>query len=55
MKKIMHKSLALLLSVLMLFTAAGCEKKENTEITNLLLEFEYACNSLDAEALLDCL
>ena len=55
MKKIMHKSLALLLSVLMLFTAVGCEKKENTEITNLLLEFEYACNSLDVEALLECL
>ena len=55
MKKAMKKVFALILAVLMFLTVVSCTGKEEKAIKSLLLEFEYACNSLDAEALLDCL
>lgn len=49
------KILSVLMAIVMvgvLFT--GCAAKDKKEIRSLMTEFEASCNSLDAEAILNC-
>lgn len=41
--------------VMMTFCVTGCGKKEQKECEIVLDEFEYACNELDADAILRCI
>lgn len=46
----------ILVAVMMLTVFCGCGKSgSKKDIGNLILEFEYACNTLDIDALLDCI
>ena len=54
MRKTVISLMALLLSVTMVFSLAGCSKS-NKEIENLIAKFEQACNDLDFEEVLDCI
>lgn len=42
-----------LIIVMAIASLSGCGKSEE-QITNLLAEFEYSCNTLDIEAMLEC-
>ena len=54
----MKRNLAIVLSLVMIVVCiipmGGCGN-ENDKISNLMTEFEYACNSLDVDAILDCI
>ena len=55
MKKNIMKLFSLGLAViLMMGCLTGCDGT-STEIKNLLTEFEYACNTLDIDAMLNCI
>lgn len=54
MKKILYRISAFVLSLALMFSFAGCDKSD-TEIENLMTEFEYACNTLDFDAALNCI
>lgn len=54
MKKIFFSVTAIFLSTVMLFSLTGCNGSSK-EINNLMTEFEYACNTLDFEAALNCI
>lgn len=54
MKKIACRIIAVMLVLTLAFGFSGCNKKK-TEIENLLTEFEYACNTLDFDAVLNCI
>lgn len=53
----MKKSVAVVLSLVMIIICvlpmAGCNNSDS-QIRNLMREFEYSCNSLDVDAMLDC-
>ncbi len=53
MRKSFTSILSLLLVVAMLFSLTGCGA--SSEIKALLQEFESSCNSLDFDAVLDCI
>lgn len=46
--------IAMVMSVVLLCSLTGCNK-ENKEIENLMIEFEYSCNTLDFDAVLNCI
>ncbi len=47
---------AIILATVVLITClCGCSAADNTEIRNLITEFEYSCNTLDIDAMLDCI
>lgn len=54
----MKKGIAMVLAVIIVIVYAvslsGCGN-ESDKISNLITEFEYACNSLDVDAILDCI
>ncbi len=54
MKKIACRIIAAILVLTIAFSFSGCNKKK-TEVENLLVEFEYACNTLDFDAALNCI
>ena len=54
MKKISKRIVSVLLVLAMLLSVTACGK-DKKEIENLITEFEYACNVLDINAVLDCL
>ncbi len=54
MKKIAYRIIAVMLVLTLAFGFSGCNKKK-TEVENLLTEFEYACNTLDFDAVLNCI
>ena len=54
MKKNICRIVAIILALTLVFGFSGCNKKK-TEIENLLVEFEYACNTLDFDAALNCI
>lgn len=54
MKKKIALVLAFVMIVICIVPLSGCGN-ENDKIKNLMTEFEYACNSLDVDAMLDCI
>lgn len=54
MKKIVCRALAALMALTLALSFSGCDKTD-TEIENLMTEFEYACNTLDFDAVLNCI
>ena len=54
MRKIFVSVVAIVLSITMIFSLTGCSGS-NKEIENLMTEFEYACNTLDFDAVLNCI
>lgn len=54
MKKRIWMIFSGMLAVLLIFSLVGCESKDEKEIKNLLLEFEYSCNSMDVNSLMNC-
>lgn len=54
----MKKKLVLFLSIVMIIVCivpmSGCGN-QNDKISNLMAEFEYSCNSLDVDAIIDCI
>lgn len=54
----MKKSIAVILSIIIalicIIPTAGCDTN-NEEIRNLMTEFEYSCNTLDVDGILDCI
>lgn len=54
MRKIFVSVMAIVLSITMMFLLTGCSGS-NKEIENLMTEFEYACNTLDFDAVLNCI
>lgn len=54
MKKNLFRVVAVIMMLVMTVGFWGCDKKD-TEIENLLTEFEYACNALDFDAALNCI
>lgn len=57
MKSMMKAMLVFLviLGTLVLLTGCGGEDERDAAVSNLLAEFEYACNTRDIEAALNCL
>lgn len=43
----------ILISLVIGLSSCGAKKKE--DLTNLITEFEYSCNTLDVDAILDCI
>ena len=54
MRKIFVSVMTIVLSIAMIFSLTGCSGS-NKEIENLMTEFEYACNTLDFDAVLNCI
>lgn len=54
MKKTLKTIMALMLIAVMSFSFVGCNN-DKKDIENLILEFEYACNTLDFDAVLNCI
>lgn len=54
MKKILFRAIAIIMLLVMTVGLSGCDKSDS-EIENLLAEFEYACNTLDFDAALNCI
>lgn len=54
MRKMFVSVVAIVLSVAIVFSLTGCSGS-NKEIKNLMTEFEYACNTLDFDAVLNCI
>lgn len=54
MRKIFVSVMAIVLSITMIFSLTGCSGS-NKAIENLMTEFEYACNTLDFDAVLNCI
>lgn len=54
MRKFFISIVAVILSITVLFSLASCTSA-NKEIENLMIEFEDACNTLDFNAVLDCI
>lgn len=54
MRKIMNLIVSVILALAMVCSLTGCSKA-NEDIENLMTEFEYACNTLDIDAVLDCI
>lgn len=54
MKKTVRITVFLLSIVMICMCFSGCSKHDE-QITNLLAEFEYSCNTLDVEAMLNCI
>ena len=54
MKKTVKTIIALILISVMSFSFVGCNN-DKKDIENLILEFEYACNTLDFDAVLNCI
>lgn len=54
MRKIFVSVVAIVISIAMIFSLTGCSSS-NKGIENLMTEFEYACNTLDFDAVLNCI
>ena len=54
LKKTVCRVAAAIMALAMVFMFAGCDKSD-TEVENLITEFEYACNTLDFDAALNCI
>ena len=54
MRKIIISITAIVISIAMLVSLTGCGGSKK-EIENLMTEFEYACNTLDFDAVLNCI
>ena len=54
MKKTLRAVVAFMLIVVMSLSLVGCNN-DKKDIENLMLEFEYACNTLDFDAVLNCI
>ena len=54
MKRMVRAIALVMILVFALASLTGCGKNKE-EITNLLTEFEYACNTLDVNAILECI
>ncbi len=54
MKTVIKSVVALTLVLAMCLTLVGCNN-DKKDINNLILEFEYACNTLDFDAVLNCI
>lgn len=48
------RTVAIVVLAVMIFSLGGCGKADK-EIENLMTEFEYACNTLDFDAVLNCI
>ncbi len=54
MRKVFSSIVAMVLVLSMLLSLTGCGGSSK-EIENLMTEFEYACNTLDFDAVLNCI
>ncbi len=56
MKNNVSKKMAFVLVVLVLIAlVGGCSSADKGDVEALMSEFEYACNTLDIDAMLDCI
>ena len=55
MRKVLVSLVSGILLVSMLFSLSACGNGSKKEIENLMTEFEYACNTLDFDAVLNCI
>lgn len=55
MRKLFSSLLVIVLSLALMVSLTGCKVGNNKDIKNLLAEFESSCNSLDFDAVLDCI
>lgn len=54
MHKIYNSVVSIVLLFAMIFSLTSCNSS-NKEVENLMYEFQYACNTLDFNAVLDCI
>lgn len=54
MKKTIAVILSIIIALIFIIPTAGCGNN-NEEIRNLMTEFEYSCNTLDVDGILDCI
>ncbi len=54
MRNIVRIATILLSALIFCMCLSGCNKNDE-QITNLLAEFEYSCNTLDVDAMLNCI
>lgn len=55
MRKFAFSVIAIVLSITLMFSLTGCKAGSNKDIKTLLDEFEESCNTLDFDAVLDCI
>ncbi len=55
MRKLIFSVMAVVLSVALMFSLTGCKAGDNKDIKKVISEFESSCNTLDFDAVLDCI